>query len=522
MERRLGYDFSHVRVHADGQAARSAAALGAAAYTLGPTIVFGQDRYRPGSPAGRRLLAHELAHTVQQGARPRSPVLGVSPSRGPLEADARATAALAGVAPLPRVAGRRLVRHAGRASSALIQCSPQSDTIDKLGSRIALEELLKTLRLLKPPDADVDAELAVLLNGRPDDLWLAQRTWAGAEQRASVGELGQSAQHRPIKAYSFTGTTSRRALVIAGVHGSERQGMAVAEMLKGDLLRAQPAFTVVLVPSLFPDNAAVGAFGTREGATPTNRNFPKPENDLAASGGKDAAGRKILAENQMLLRLIEQFQPERIISIHGTQAPGQAGVFYDPRELTTAEQADVESTAARGAASARTRHASDGPDSQEAVQRELYQAGRKRGLDTKRGEVAAADERLALETAHRIDADTAGVSGRDKREVIREGEATVSKAQKDARHAHGSVAGNVDSAGNVANPMWGGSVPGGVSLGGYAPKRGISVFTVEPPVNRNLADYRTGKSDRDAVSLVDRTTELKAYADAVRTVLLGQ
>jgi hypothetical protein len=67
MEPRFGHDFSRVRVHADANAARSTQALGALAYTAGHQIVFGQRRYRPHSDVGKALLAHELAHTIQQG-----------------------------------------------------------------------------------------------------------------------------------------------------------------------------------------------------------------------------------------------------------------------------------------------------------------------------------------------------------------------------------------------------------------------------------------------------------------------
>lgn len=69
MEPRFNRDFGDVRIHTDGQATRSAAAIDARAYTVGKDIVFASDAYRPHSPAGRRLLAHELAHTVQLSAR---------------------------------------------------------------------------------------------------------------------------------------------------------------------------------------------------------------------------------------------------------------------------------------------------------------------------------------------------------------------------------------------------------------------------------------------------------------------
>jgi hypothetical protein len=68
-EPRFGRDFGHVRVHADAEAARSAQALGARAYTAGAHIVFGAGEYRPDTDRGRGLLAHELVHTVQQSAQ---------------------------------------------------------------------------------------------------------------------------------------------------------------------------------------------------------------------------------------------------------------------------------------------------------------------------------------------------------------------------------------------------------------------------------------------------------------------
>lgn len=68
MEGRLGFDFAAVRVHAGPRAAAEAAGVGARAYTMGSHIVFGASRYRPDLLEGRRLLAHELAHVVQQAS----------------------------------------------------------------------------------------------------------------------------------------------------------------------------------------------------------------------------------------------------------------------------------------------------------------------------------------------------------------------------------------------------------------------------------------------------------------------
>ncbi|HEX5965112.1 MAG TPA: DUF4157 domain-containing protein, partial [Pyrinomonadaceae bacterium] len=66
MEMRFGHDFSRVRVHSDAAAEQSAQDVGALAYTVGQQIVFGAGQFQPGSHSGRRLLAHELTHVVQQ------------------------------------------------------------------------------------------------------------------------------------------------------------------------------------------------------------------------------------------------------------------------------------------------------------------------------------------------------------------------------------------------------------------------------------------------------------------------
>ena len=68
METRFGADFGRVRVHADGQAASLSRALDARAFTHRAHIWFGENEYRPETPEGRRVLAHELTHVVQQGA----------------------------------------------------------------------------------------------------------------------------------------------------------------------------------------------------------------------------------------------------------------------------------------------------------------------------------------------------------------------------------------------------------------------------------------------------------------------
>jgi|GEM_PF-2741964 len=66
MEQRFGHDFSQVRVHTGAEAGRSARDVNANAYTVGHNVVFGAGRYAPETHGGRRLIAHELTHVVQQ------------------------------------------------------------------------------------------------------------------------------------------------------------------------------------------------------------------------------------------------------------------------------------------------------------------------------------------------------------------------------------------------------------------------------------------------------------------------
>jgi hypothetical protein len=65
-EPRMGRDLSNVRVHTGQDASRTARALGAHAFTLGRDIAFGEGQYAPQTESGKRLIAHELVHTVQQ------------------------------------------------------------------------------------------------------------------------------------------------------------------------------------------------------------------------------------------------------------------------------------------------------------------------------------------------------------------------------------------------------------------------------------------------------------------------
>ncbi len=89
-EPRFGHDFGHVRIHTDTRAAESARQVHALAYTFGRDIVFGAGMYEPWTPEGRKLLAHELTHVVQQGAS-RAAATGTVNRSAPLHVQRQAT-----------------------------------------------------------------------------------------------------------------------------------------------------------------------------------------------------------------------------------------------------------------------------------------------------------------------------------------------------------------------------------------------------------------------------------------------
>lgn len=88
MEPRFGRDFSRVRVHTNSRAAHSAEMVNALAYTWGQDVVFGAGQYAPRTRKGRRLIAHELAHTIQQASNVGASASGIAHPLDPSEKEA--------------------------------------------------------------------------------------------------------------------------------------------------------------------------------------------------------------------------------------------------------------------------------------------------------------------------------------------------------------------------------------------------------------------------------------------------
>lgn len=96
MSQTFDHGFSDVRVHADPLADSLARSVSARAFTTGGDIFFASGEYNPGSASGRELIAHELAHVVQQRGAPTAGTLRVSEPGDALEREAERAARSAG------------------------------------------------------------------------------------------------------------------------------------------------------------------------------------------------------------------------------------------------------------------------------------------------------------------------------------------------------------------------------------------------------------------------------------------
>lgn len=156
--------------------------------------------------------------------------------------------------------------------------------------------------------------------------------------------LGYSKKKKPIEAFYFPGTSSKKALVIGGVHGSELSSVEIAKRLIARLSKGEKSFySVIIIPSLFPDNAAVaeackydriahnvGRYSHEEAIDP-NRQLPLLGQPFYLNKPLDAYGREIEQENQLLLQLIQAYEPDRIVNLHAIKDYGRAGIYADPR-----------------------------------------------------------------------------------------------------------------------------------------------------------------------------------------------
>lgn len=163
-EGRLGHDLRDVRIHADRTAADAAAAVHASAFTVGHDVVFGAGRFRPGTPDGRRLLLHELTHTVQQGGPGASPGAGLRVGPTGTAAEAEAERVADGAAG-PEAAGPRT---APPPAAAAIQRQPDVGKPDMGGINLQIQEDGRVDFTVVGPKVPAVGDPALGLRRRPD------------------------------------------------------------------------------------------------------------------------------------------------------------------------------------------------------------------------------------------------------------------------------------------------------------------------------------------------------------------
>jgi hypothetical protein len=158
MEQRLGHDFRDVRVVRGPTADAAARLLAAEAFTSGRRIVFAAGRYAPATSAGRRLLAHELAHSIQQGPSGTEPLAFRSPrdtieASHPLEreADTAADRVAAGLAVAPGAITPAAPAAVGRIARQ--PASPPLEVPDSPGAVGTIADEIERLLTWDPDDA---------------------------------------------------------------------------------------------------------------------------------------------------------------------------------------------------------------------------------------------------------------------------------------------------------------------------------------------------------------------------------
>jgi len=203
---------------------------------------------------------------------------------------------------------------------------------------------LLTNHLLEPASEPFQLTPVALYSSAQGDQFSLALTGLLQQKTRQKKVLVYTKQNKPVELWFFPGTSNKKALVIGGMHGSELSSIEVANTLIAQLATGEiPFYNVLIIPSLFPDNAQTAACDTaarvlnntgrytgQQSADP-NRQMPAPGQPFLIRKPLDAATREIETENQALLQLIQTYVPDRLISIHSIREHNKAGVFADPR-----------------------------------------------------------------------------------------------------------------------------------------------------------------------------------------------
>jgi hypothetical protein len=259
MESRFGYDFSTVRVHDDARADAAAGELHADAFAVGDDVAFARGLYAPATDRGRELLAHELAHTVQQrrATREAAPLEEGSP----LEAEARS----AGRAAANGVAAGSL--HDGGLAVARAPASPEYFDDNELAEQVA--KYTEKLKQASYPGRSGDAD------------WL-ERLKATQKQRTARRQSEATAPRKERKPASHHRTAAQERRVAVLEAESAIADLEV-QQVKSDALDKEEE------EELGPTPMALDEPGKKK-AGPPPKPKPKPKPRAAPKSSKFSPG----------------------------------------------------------------------------------------------------------------------------------------------------------------------------------------------------------------------------------------
>lgn len=333
-EPRFGYDFSQVRVHTDAKATRMAQSLNAQAFTSRHHIVIGSRYYKPSTKAGRRLLAHELTHVVQQRGTPKqhrhSPRerVGVVDSGGANPMD-------------PSTDARIRLTQVGAPDISRAPLDIPDIMSDITRGMSTPSELFSWLQVRDERSGDVGHAAACPNNTCPS---VRPQRFPPPDNPVPVD------RSLPITAHffpSFIRHTDWRALVIGGIHGDERPGYEMVEALVQELQQRPRvlAYHTLIIPRLNPgaikdDLTGVTWYDRRcnRQVVDLNRNFPVAGSSHSSTDCPNTPNAPVQPETQGIIDVINQFQPHRIVSTHAITDPRSAGIYADPNTHPTATQ----------------------------------------------------------------------------------------------------------------------------------------------------------------------------------------
>jgi hypothetical protein len=310
-------DFSQVRVHADGRAADAARSLNARAFAFGHHVVFGAGQLAPETPAGARLLAHELTHVVQQGATPARRIARASLDLKRLDLE------LFWGDTLTQTSGE-----IGKSASCLKGGKKQPEMPIEAFVYPSNTEDVPGQNVLPATGGAASATASEKPAGKPAAEPPAAREWPPKSPRKIANHPDRSDWRKD----SRTGllVAPKRAVIVGGFHGDERGPLDVVKGLKASLDAGAPRdFDTILIPVMNPWGVN-STPPSRENAcgVDLNRNFPGLSSSLAPDPKKPVAAEQ--PETRAVREVIEILKPSRILALHAHGTRTSAGAFADP------------------------------------------------------------------------------------------------------------------------------------------------------------------------------------------------